>query len=100
MESNEQLTPDVKTKADMLKNLDVLLDKDLPYHQRLEAYEYLMEDCEPILEDMIDKIYTTEGETGKMLMEILAEYKGNKAIFMGLVSYLYKGEDVALLQGS
>lgn len=96
MESNEQLTPDVKTKEDMLKNLDVLLDEDLPYHQRLEAYEYLMEDCEPILEDMIDKIYTTEGETGKMLMEILAEYKGNKAIFMGLVSYLYKGEDVAL----
>lgn len=96
MESNEQLTPDVKTKADMLKNLDVLLNEDLPYHQRLEAYEYLMEDCEPILEDMIDKIYTTEGETGKMLMEILAEYKGNKAIFMGLVSYLYKGEDVAL----
>ena len=96
MESNEQLTPDVKTKEDMLKSLDVLLDEDLPYHQRLEAYEYLMEDCEPILEDMIDKIYTTEGETGKMLMEILAEYKGNKAIFMGLVSYLYKGEDVAL----
>ena len=60
MESNEQLTPDVKTKEDMLKNLDVLLDEDLPYHQRLEAYEYLMEDCEPILEDMIDKIYTTE----------------------------------------
>ena len=55
-----------------------------------------MEDCEPILEDMIDKIYTLDGETGKMLMEILAEYKGNKAIFMGLVSYLYKGEDVAL----
>lgn len=95
MQENNQ-TSDVKTKQEMLEKLDVLLKEDLPYHQRLEAYEYLLEDCEPILEDMIDKIYTLDGETGKMLMEILAEYKGNKAIFMGLVSYLYKGEDVAL----
>ena len=95
MQENNQ-TSNVKTKQEMLEKLDVLLKEDLPYHQRLEAYEYLLEDCEPILEDMIDKIYTLDGETGKMLMEILAEYKGNKAIFMGLVSYLYKGEDVAL----
>ncbi len=95
MQENNQ-TPDVKTRKEMLEKLDVLLSEDLPYHQRLEAYEYLLEDCEPILQDMIDKIYTLDGETGKMLMEILAEYKGNKAIFMGLVSYLYKGEDVAL----
>lgn len=94
--TDTNVTPDVKTKEEMLKNLNVLLDEDLPYGQRLEAYEYLLEDCEPILEDMIDKMYSLEGETGKMLMEILAEYKGNKAIFMGLVSYLYKGEDVAL----
>ena len=87
---------DNKTRNEMLKMLDIMLDEDKPYPQRLEAYEYLMEDCEPILEDMISKIYTLEGETGKMLMEVLAEYKGNKAIFMGLVSYLYKGEDVAL----
>ena len=96
MQEIDTVTSDVKTKEEMLKNLEVLLNEDLPYHQRLEAYEYLLEDCEPILDDMIDKIYTLEGETGKMLMEILAEYKGNKAIFMGLVSYLYKGEDVAL----
>ncbi len=95
MQENNQ-TPDVKTRKEMLEKLDVLLSEDLPYHQRLEAYEYLLEDCEPILQDMIDKSYTLDGETGKMLMEILAEYKGNKAIFMGLVSYLYKGEDVAL----
>ncbi len=95
MQENNQ-TSDMKTKQEMLEKLDVLLNEDLPYHQRLEAYEYLLEDCEPILDDMIDKIYTLDGETGKMLMEILAEYKGNKAIFMGLVSYLYKGEDVAL----
>ncbi len=95
-ENNETPTSDVKTKEEMQKMLDVLLNEDLPYHQRLDAYEYLMEDCEPVLDKMIDKIYTLEGETGKMLMEILAEYKANKAIFMGLVSYLYKGEDVAL----
>lgn len=85
-----------KTKEEMLDMLSVMLDEDKPYQQRLDAYEYLLEDCEPILEDMIDKIYTLDGDTGKMLMEVLAEYKGNKAIFMGLVSYLYKGEDVAL----
>ncbi len=87
---------DEKTKDEMLGELDILLNEELPYSQRLEAYEYLMEGCEEILDDMIAKIYTLEGDTGKMLMEILAEYKGNKAIFMGLVSYLYKGEDVAL----
>lgn len=85
-----------KTKDEMLNMLSLMLDEDKPYQQRLDAYEYLLEDCEPILEDMIDKIYTLDGDTGKMLMEVLAEYKGNKAIFMGLVSYLYKGEDVAL----
>lgn len=85
-----------KTKQEMLKQLDILLDEELEYPKRLDAYEYLLEDCEPILDDMIDKIYSLDGETGKMLMEILAEYKDNKAIFMGLVSYLYKGEDVAL----
>ena len=85
-----------KTKDEMLDMLSVMLDEDKPYQQRLDAYEYLLEDCEPILEDMIDKIYALDGDTGKMLMEVLAEYKGNKAIFMGLVSYLYKGEDVAL----
>ncbi len=93
---NQNIDITSKTKDEMLQNLDVLLNEELPYHQRLDAYEYLLEDCEPILDDMIDKIYALEGETGKMLMEILAEYKGNKAIFMGLVSQLYKGEDVAL----
>lgn len=80
----------------MLAKLDIMLDEERSYSERLEAYEYLLEDCEPILEDMISKIYALDGDTGKMLMEVLAEYKGNKAIFMGLVSYLYKGEDVAL----
>ncbi|MBR4800489.1 MAG: hypothetical protein IK048_02285 [Clostridia bacterium] len=85
-----------KSKEEMLENLDILLNEELPYGVRLDSYEYLQEDCEEILNEMIEKMYAYEGETGKMLMEILSEYKGNKAIFMGLVSYLYKGEDVAL----
>lgn len=80
----------------MLENLDILLNEELPYNLRLESYEYLQEDCEEILDEMVAKMYSYEGDTGKMLMEILAGYKGNKAIFLGLVSYLYKGEDVAL----
>ena len=85
-----------KTREEMLENLDILLNEELPYNVRLDSYEYLQEDCEEILDDMIAKMYEYEGETGQMLMEVLAGYKGNKAIFMGLVSYLYKGEDVAL----
>lgn len=87
---------ETKSKEEMLENLDILLNEELPYNVRLDSYEYLQEDCEAILNEMIEKMYAYEGETGKMLMEILANYKGNKAIFMGLVSYLYKGEDVAL----
>ena len=71
MQEIDTVTSDVKTKEEMLKNLEVLLNEDLPYHQRLEAYEYLLEDCEPILDDMIDKIYTLEGETGKMFLKFL-----------------------------
>ncbi|MDE6302107.1 MAG: hypothetical protein K2M36_00770 [Clostridia bacterium] len=87
---------DNKTKEQMLEMLNVMLDENIPYAQRLEAYEYLLEDCEEIVDDMLKKSYTLDGDTGKMLMEVLAQYKGNKAIFMGLVSYLYKGDDVAL----
>ena len=86
----------MKTKQDMLKALAVLTDEDKPYSERLAAYEFLLEDCEDVVDDMLEKFYASEGETGKMLIEILAGYKGNPAVYMGLVSYLYKGEDVAL----
>ncbi len=85
-----------KTRAEMLKMLDIMLDEGRPYHERLAAYEFLQEDCEEIVDDMLSRLYTVEGESGKMLMEVLSGYPCNKAIFMGLVSYLYKGEDVAL----
>ena len=86
----------MKTKEEMLRMLGILVDESLPYQERLEAYEYLLEDCDEIVDDMLEKFYAADGETGKMLIEILAGYKGNPAIYMGLVSYLYKGEDVAL----
>jgi len=87
---------DNKSSSEMLNALDLMLDEDKPYNERLEAYEFLMEDCEEIVDEMLKRSYSVEGDTGKMLMEILARYKGNKAIFMGLVSYLYRGDDVAL----
>lgn len=86
----------MKTNEEMLRMLGILVDESLPYQKRLEAYEYLLEDCDEIVDDMLEKFYAADGETGKMLIEILAGYKGNPAIYMGLVSYLYKGEDVAL----
>ena len=86
----------MKTKEEMLKMLAVLVDESLPYPERLEAYEYLMEDCEEVVDEMLEKFYTTEGDTNKMLIELLAGYKGNPAVYMGLVGCLYRGEDVAL----
>lgn len=86
----------MKTKKQMLEMLDILTDESKGYSVRLEAYEFLLEDCEEAVDEMLEKLYVSDGETGKMLIEILSEYKGNPAIYMGLVSYLYKGEDVAL----
>ncbi len=86
----------MKTKTEMLEMLRALLDESFPYAKRLEAYEYLSEDCEEAVEDMLAAFYAADGDTGKMLIEILSRYKGDPAIYMGLVSYLYKGEDVAL----
>ena len=86
----------MKTEKEMRRMLDLLTDESKPYEQRLEAYEYLLEDCEPVVDEMVERFAVAEGETGKMLIEILAEYKGNPAVYMGLVSYLYRGEDVAL----
>ncbi len=85
-----------KNKENMLAMLDRMLDDDLPYGERLEAYEFLLEDCNEIVDDMLKRFYELDGDDAKMLLEVLAQYKGNKAIFMALVSYLYRGDDVAL----
>ena len=86
----------MKNREGMEKMLATLCDEAIDYQTRLEAYEYLQEDCEEIVDAMLEKFYQSQGETADMLIEILSEYKGNKAIYMGLVSYLYRGDDVAL----
>ena len=86
----------MKNREGMEKMLATLCDEAIDYQTRLEAYEYLQEDCEEIVDVMLEKFYQSQGETADMLIEILSEYKGNKAIYMGLVSYLYRGDDVAL----
>ncbi len=83
-------------KNEMLKMLDVLTNEDFEYATRLEAYEFLLEDCEEIIDEMLERFYKCEGDTAQMLLEIMANYPGNKSVFMALVSYLYRGEDVAL----
>lgn len=85
-----------KNIQQMKEMLALMLDEERSYTDRLDAYEYLLEDCEEIVEEMLQKSYSAEGDTGKMIMEVLAHYPGNKAVFMGLVGYLYKGDDVAL----
>ena len=86
----------MKTKKEMREMLALLLDESRTDAERLDAYEYLMEDCDDIVDEMLEKFYTTEGEANRMLIELLAGYKGNPAIYMGLVSCLYRGEDAAL----
>ena len=73
----------MKTKKEMLEMLALLTDESLPYEKRLEAYEYLLEDCDDVVDEMLEKFYTTEGDTNKMLIEILAGYKGNPPCIWG-----------------
>jgi hypothetical protein len=86
----------MKSKQEMEKMLSTLVDESIDYSVRLEAYEYLQEDCEELVDTMLEKFYASQGETADMLIEILSEYPGHKGVYMGLVSYLYRGEDVAL----
>ncbi|MCQ2602418.1 MAG: hypothetical protein MJ193_00680 [Clostridia bacterium] len=86
----------MKDREEMLDMLDTLCDENKEYNTRLEAYEYLQEDCEDIVEIMIEKLYTVSEDTADMLLEVLTEYPGHKEVYMGLVSNLYKGDDIAL----
>ena len=86
----------MKNREEMEKMLATLCDERISYQTRLEAYEYLQEDCEEMVDAMLERFYQSQGEKADMLIEILSEYKGNKAVYMGLVSYLYRGDDVAL----
>lgn len=79
------------------QNLVALVaSSDADYDKKLEAYAYLCENGEEVVDDMIKAQLTADEESGQMLVEILANYKGRKDIFLLLVSYFYRGEDVAL----
>lgn len=84
------------TKEEKLKMIDTVCDEDAPYFKRIEAYEYLCENAEDIVDQMIERLYQTSGESQQMLLEILSNYKGRKEVYMWLVTYLYRGEDVPL----
>lgn len=85
----------MKTKEEMLENLSILTDENVSYSLRLEAYEYLQDGCEEIIDDMLEKFSSAEGETSDMLIEVLSEYRGNKRIYHGLLSNFYKAYDIA-----
>ena len=67
----------MKNRNEMEKMLALLTDESAEYSSRLEAYEYLQEDCEEMVEPMLEKFYASQGETADMLLEVLSEYKGH-----------------------
>ena len=83
----------LKQKQDLVA---LIVSPDADYDKKLEAYAYLCENGEEVVDDMIKAQLTADEESGQMLVEILANYKGRKDIFLLLVSYFYRGEDVAL----
>lgn len=85
----------MKNKDEMLENLAVLTDESISYQTRLDAYEYLQDGCEEIVDEMLEKFSSAEGEISDMLIEILTEYKGDKRVFNGLVANFYKAYDIA-----
>ena len=80
-----------------IRNLKILLDESIPYDERLDAYDFLYQGCEDIVDDMLEEYRKLEkNDTSKMLIEILANYPGRDEIYLALVSWLYTGQDVAL----
>lgn len=76
--------------------VDTIANEDAPYGDKLAAYEYLCENGEDAVDYMLSLLPSLTGESGQMIVEILANYKGRKDIYLWLVSYFYRGEDVPL----
>ncbi|MDD4840029.1 MAG: hypothetical protein PHE93_05140 [Clostridia bacterium] len=83
-------------KEKKLKSLALICDAETPYTIKLGAYEYLCDEGEEIISEMLESVYKVEGDDAQMLVEILANFKGRKDIYLLLVTYFYRGEDVAL----
>lgn len=84
------------TIDDKKKMVDTIADDNASYGDKLAAYEYLLEEGEDVVDYMLSLIPNLQGESGQMIVEILANYKGRKDIFLWLVSYFYRGEDIPL----
>ena len=84
-------------REEMLENLSMLQDENVPYDIKLDCYDYLMDGCEDIVDEMIEA-YRNNGtsDVAKMLLEILSNYPGHDEVYFALVSWLYRGDDVPL----
>ena len=84
-------------REEKLENLAMLQDEHIPYDIKLQCYDYLLEGCEDIVDEMIEA-YRNNGtsDTAKMLLEILSNYPGHDEVYFALVSWLYRGDDVSL----
>lgn len=84
-------------KTQKIEYLENICSNEIDYNSKIEAYEFLMEEGEEIIDEMLAKLYTFEGDTALMILEILANFKGRKEIYMWLVTFLYRGEDLAII---
>ncbi|MDR2634628.1 MAG: HEAT repeat domain-containing protein [Clostridiales bacterium] len=76
--------------------LDAIISKETEYAVKLVAYEALSESGAHVVDEILKRIYLTDSDTQTMLIEIMSRYRGNKAVYMWLVSLLYRGDEVAL----
>lgn len=95
MEKDNELT---EFSTDEKKKLvDIVADEKAEYGDKLAAYEYLLDNGAEVVDYMISKMPSLlNTESGQMLVEILAEYKGRKDVYLWLVTYFYRGEDIPL----
>lgn len=78
------------------KLLNIILNDKTAYSAKLVAYEHLCSAGEQVVAKILERIYLADPGTQTMLIEIMANYPGNKAVYMWLVTLLYRGDEVAL----
>jgi hypothetical protein len=76
--------------------LEVIINPNYWEEIKEIAYDYLSEDCPEVVDKILNIINTVSEEVQAELVELLANYKGNKAIFFWLVTMLYRSKDVPL----
>ncbi len=92
----------MEKKADMtdfekkIMAIEVIANENETYQNKLDSYEYLSLEGEEVIDKMIEKLYVLEGDSAQMFVEILANFKGRKEIYMWLVTYFMRGDDIPL----